>query len=167
MCVCVCVCVCMCVSMSCICVCIRICVPAYVCVDGCICVSVRVVPCLCMCVRACGRMCVCVCTCVYAHMHAWLCWCVCVGLCVCWFVCVVCVRVLVCITGHHSHESYHHSYSTMKCQLRPTRRRIIVWIHLVGSIKLYVSFAKEPYKRNCILQKRCVILSILLNVATP
>jgi len=38
---------------------------------------------------------------------------------------------------------------------------------LVGSIKLQVSFAKEPYKRDDILQKRPMILSILLTVATP
>jgi len=29
------------------------------------------------------------------------------------------------------------------------------WLRLVGSIKLYVSFAKEPYKRNCMLQETC------------
>ena len=41
------------------------------------------------------------------------------------------------------------------------------WLWLVGSIKLQVSFAKEPYKRDNILQKRPIILSILLTVATP
>ena len=41
------------------------------------------------------------------------------------------------------------------------------WLMLVGSIKLQVSFAKEPHKRDAILQKRPVILSILLIVATP
>jgi len=41
------------------------------------------------------------------------------------------------------------------------------WLWLVGSIKLSVSFAKEPYKRDYILQKRPMILSILLTVATP
>ena len=41
------------------------------------------------------------------------------------------------------------------------------WLQLVGSIKLQVSFAKEPYKRDDILQKRPIILSILLTVATP
>jgi len=41
------------------------------------------------------------------------------------------------------------------------------WLWLVGSIKLPVSFAKEPYKRDDILQKRPIILSILLTVATP
>ena len=41
------------------------------------------------------------------------------------------------------------------------------WLWLVGSIKLQVSFAKEPYTRDNILQKRPIILSILLTVATP
>ena len=41
------------------------------------------------------------------------------------------------------------------------------WLWLVGSIKLQFSFAKEPYKRDDILQKRPIILSILLTVATP
>jgi len=41
------------------------------------------------------------------------------------------------------------------------------WLWLVGSIKLYVSFAKEPYKRDGILQKRPIIESILLTAATP
>ena len=35
------------------------------------------------------------------------------------------------------------------------------WLRLVGSIKLKVSFAKEPYKRDDILQKRPMISSIL------
>jgi len=41
------------------------------------------------------------------------------------------------------------------------------WLQLVVSIQLYVSFAKEPYKRDDILQKRPIISSILLTVATP
>ena len=41
------------------------------------------------------------------------------------------------------------------------------WLRLVGSLKLYVSVAKEPYKRDNILQKRPIIVSILLTVATP
>jgi len=31
------------------------------------------------------------------------------------------------------------------------------WLRLVGSIKIHVSFAKEPYKRDDILQKRPII----------
>ena len=41
------------------------------------------------------------------------------------------------------------------------------WLWLLGSIKLQVSFSKETYKRDAILQKRPIILSILLTVATP
>jgi len=41
------------------------------------------------------------------------------------------------------------------------------WLQLVGSLKLKVSFAKEPYKTDDILQKRPTILRSLLIVATP
>ena len=41
------------------------------------------------------------------------------------------------------------------------------WLRLVGSLKLWVPFATEPYKRDNILQKRPVILRSLLIVATP
>ena len=40
------------------------------------------------------------------------------------------------------------------------------WLRLVGSLKLQVSFAKKPYKRDDILQKRPIILRSLLIVAT-
>jgi len=41
------------------------------------------------------------------------------------------------------------------------------WLQLVGSLKSQVSFAKEPYKGDYILQKRPIILRRLLIVATP
>ena len=41
------------------------------------------------------------------------------------------------------------------------------WLWLVGSIKLQVASAREPYKIDDILQKRPLILSILLTVAIP
>jgi len=41
------------------------------------------------------------------------------------------------------------------------------WLRLVGSLQLYVSFAKEPDKRDDSLQKRHMILRSLLLVATP
>jgi len=41
------------------------------------------------------------------------------------------------------------------------------WLQLVGSLKLQVSFAKEPYKRADILQKTPIIWRSLLTVATP
>jgi len=41
------------------------------------------------------------------------------------------------------------------------------WLRLVGSFKLQVSFAKETYKRDDILQKRPIILMSLQIGATP
>jgi len=41
------------------------------------------------------------------------------------------------------------------------------WLQLVGSLKLYVSFAKEHYKRDDILQKRPITLRSLLHLAIP
>ena len=41
------------------------------------------------------------------------------------------------------------------------------WLRWVGSLKWKVSLAKEPYKRDDILQKRPIILRSLLIVATP
>jgi len=40
-------------------------------------------------------------------------------------------------------------------------------LRLVESNKSYISFAKEPYQRDYILQKIPIISSILLTVATP
>ena len=41
------------------------------------------------------------------------------------------------------------------------------WLRLVGSLKLWISIAQEPYKRDHILQKIPIILRSLLIVATP
>ena len=41
------------------------------------------------------------------------------------------------------------------------------WLRLVGSLKLQVSFAKESYERDYILQKRPIMLRSLLIVTTP
>jgi len=41
------------------------------------------------------------------------------------------------------------------------------WLQSVGSMILQVSFAKESYKREYILQKGPIVLSILLTEATP
>jgi len=40
------------------------------------------------------------------------------------------------------------------------------WLRLVGSFKFQVSFAKEPYKTDDILQKRHIILRSLLIVVS-
>ena len=41
------------------------------------------------------------------------------------------------------------------------------WLRLVGFLKTYVSFAKEPYKKDYILQKKLISLRSLLIIATP
>ena len=41
------------------------------------------------------------------------------------------------------------------------------WLRLVGSLKTQVSFAKEPYKRDYILQMRPIFLKSPLIIATP
>jgi len=48
-----------------------------------------------------------------------------------------------------------------------SQRHTMGWLRLVGSFKLLVSFAKEPYTRDDIPQKRPIILRSLLIVATP
>jgi len=41
------------------------------------------------------------------------------------------------------------------------------WLRLVGSMKLYVSFAEYSFFYNALVHKRPVILSIILTEATP
>ena len=53
------------------------------------------------------------------------------------------------------------------CEVHVSLVAAMGWLRLVDSLKLWVSFAKEPYKRDDILQKRPVILWSLLIVATP
>jgi len=48
----------------------------------------------------------------------------------------------------------------------PVKWHSMGWLWIVGSIELQISFAKEACKRDDILQKRPMILSILLTVAT-
>ena len=68
------------------------------------------------------------------------------------FVCVQCVYVRA---------------SMLTEQRQTDQQTDMGWLRLVGSLKLLVSFAKEPYKRDYILQKRPIILRSLLIVATP
>ena len=66
----------------------------------------------------------------------------------------------MCVMGH-SCVSWviHVSHESLIC--------VMGWLRLVGSIKWQVSFAKEPYKSDDILQKRPIILWSLLIEATP
>ena len=47
------------------------------------------------------------------------------------------------------------------------RKCCMGWLRLVGSLKLQVSFVKETYKKDYILQKRPIIWRRLLIVSTP
>ena len=90
---------------------------------------------------ACIYVCACLCMCVYA----------CVGVRTCVYACVACVGVRLCVYACVGVVMYRH----------------MGWLRVVGSLTLYLSFAKEPYKRDYILQKRPIILRSLLIVATP
>jgi len=68
------------------------------------------------------------------------------------FICVICVCDMT--HSHAWHEVFIWGFH-------------MGWLRLVGSLKLQVSFAKEPYERDHILQKRPIIIRSLLIVATP
>ena len=114
----------------------------------CVCVYLYMCACVLVCVFACVYVCVCACVCVnacitaiFANCRVNVCGCACVCMCAFEYVCVY-----VCIFKKN-----------------PTTG----WLCLVGSFKLKDSFAKEPYKRDYILQKRPINLRSLLIVATP
>jgi len=115
-------------------------------------------------------------------LRVWSTWClfvmrvcvtVCAGVCDC--VCGVrheCMRaaMCVCVTGHLWGLKYMSVSRVCVCVWLCVYKKwsIIVWSRItmgwlqrVGSLKLYVSFAKEPHKRDVILQKRPMILSLI------
>jgi len=106
---------------------------------------------------------VCVCECECVCVRAFLCVCVFVCLCLCLCLCrcvrererermreCVCVCVLVCVC--------------VCCRVAKTH---MGWLRLVGSLKLYVTFAEYSLFYRALLQKRPIILRSLLIVATP
>ena len=172
----------------CVCVCVLVCVRFCVCVRVCVCVYVGI--CVCMCVYVC--VCVCVCVCVrsqnlkpsssiltrYAPMKSRH---------------LFHPRKICELSPPHSNTPHaathcntlqHTATHCTLCNTRPlspaltnTRHKIsspysrsiqtMGWLRLVDSLKSKVSFAKEPYKRDYILQKRPMILRSLLIVAIP
>jgi len=94
--------------------------------------------------------------CIYTYMCLWFASCpnysftysMYINICIC-----VCLSMCVC----------KYTYMCLQSTISPD----MGWLRLVGSSKLQVSFAKEPYKRDYILQKKPVILRSLLIVATP
>jgi len=125
-----------------------------------------------LCVAVCCSVlqCVAVCCSVYesplhppascAHSKIWVMCCSvlqCVAVCCSVLQCVaVCCSVLQCVALCSLQRLRHHRVcSTMG------------WLRLVGSIKLQVSFAEYSLFYRALLQKRPIIWSILLTVATP
>ena len=116
-------------------------------------------------------LCMCVCVCVY-YIHTRVCVCVCV--CVHYIhtrVCTGCACVCVCTINIYSIIESFLLLSVMQLITRmftPSSIRTMgrLQLELVGSLKLWVSFAKEPYKRDYILQKRPMIVRSLIIVAT-
>jgi len=49
------------------------------------------------------------------------------------------------------------AHGACTCNTHPFVHIRMGWLWLIGSIKLQVCFAKEPYKRDDILQKRLII----------
>jgi len=65
-------------------------------------------------------------------------------------------------------EIFHDSeYAGENMRIRVCVHLCMGWLRLVGSLRVKVFFAKEPYKRDDILQKRRIIWRSLLIVATP
>jgi len=59
------------------------------------------------------------------------------------------VRVCACVC-----ECVYTLHGIMRIKEATLRRRVMSLLRLVSSLKMEVSFAKEPYKRDYILQKR-------------
>ena len=66
-----------------------------------------------------------------------------------------------------SESCHRNNRITSSAKSKTTCFNVMRWLRIVGSLKLQVSSAKEPYKRDYILQKRPIILRSLLIVATP
>ena len=108
----------------------------------------------------CDVWCICVCTCVYMYCvwtydslmcaHLYIC-----TVCDIWFICV-CTFVCMYLMWHMMHFT-RISYAIS----------LMGWLRLVGSIKLYVSFAEFSLFYRALWQKKPMIWSILRTVATP
>jgi len=113
---------------------------------------------------------VCVCDMTLYVCVTWLCMCVWHDyVCVCDMTMYVCVTWLckcvlydfVCVCDTTLYVCDMTLYVCVTCLFN------MGWLRLVGSLKMEVSFTKEPYTRDYILQKKPIILRSLLIIATP
>ena len=83
----------------------------------------------------------------------------------------LCIYTYICIYVYiHIYVYVPHGTAMRQCRLNECRIYIYIhmgWLRRVGALESLVSFAKEPYKRDDILQKRPIILRSLLIIDTP
>ena len=81
----------------------------------------------------------------------------------------ICIHIYIhaCTYVHIDMYTHVYMYTYKQKHFLEDNARDMRWLRVVGSLKVQVSFAKEPQKRDNILQKRPVILRSLLIVATP
>jgi len=101
----------------------------------------------------------CMYVCIYIYIYMYECMCACVHVCIHAFMYVYMhVCVYVCVYVCRRHPGMQRSMTCVNCALNVHETsKNMGWLRSVGSIKLYVSSAKEPYKRDNILQKRPMI----------
>ena len=120
----------------------------------------------------------------HSYMCVYLCMCVLYPLCVCVDVCSTLSTLSKlsflhtrCLSFRHTHKHANTlSFSVTQTQTHTHMCACICsmlhicsmrWLRLVGSLKLYVSFAKESYRRDYILQYKPLMLRSPLVVVTP
>ena len=109
----------------------------------------------------------------------------CIHICHEWFICVMTYSYVLynfamthsCADTSHTthvcicamtHFNYSTTYSCVSYICAMTHSHVVMgWLRLVGSLKSYVSFAEYGLFYRAFLPKRPMILSSLLNVATP
>ena len=102
---------------------------------------------------------------IYIYIHTYVYICVYIFtyscMCACVNVCVSCMRIYIhsCICTH--------IYKHTNAYTDTTSRYPICWLRPIGSLKVQVSFTKEMYKKDNILQKKPIILRSLLVAAIP
>jgi len=79
-----------------------------------------------------------------------------------WFICVTWI-IHMCVISHSCAYVRNDWFIRVNYLIQMRTTRLVGWLRLVGS---QVSFAKEHYERDYILQKRPIILNSLLIVAT-
>jgi len=102
---------------------------------------------------------VCGCTCEYIEIYIY--W---MSVYVCWSLWCACEYIDI-YTSAVTLSTYLNTYiHTSHLYIRHEK---LLGVRLVGCLKLCFFFAKEPYKKDYILQKRLIILRSLLILVTP